>query len=48
MLRVPRGSYQLDFVVFESAFDGVAWGNAPMGFKLNVAQQGEPFMNFGR
>lgn len=48
VLRVPRGSYQLDFVVFENAFDGVAWGNAPMGFKLNVAQQGEPFMNFGR
>lgn len=48
VLRVPKGSYALDFVIFENAIDGVAFGNAPMGLKLNVAQQGEPFMNFGR
>jgi hypothetical protein len=48
VLRVPRGSYAVDFVIFENALDGVAWGEAPMGLKLNVAQPGEPFMNFGR
>ncbi len=48
VLRVPRGSYAVDFLIMENAIDGVAWGNAPMGFKLNVAQPGEPFMNFGR
>ena len=48
VLRVPKGSYAVDFVIFENAIDGVAWGNAPMGLKLNVAQTGEPFMNFGR
>ncbi|MDP1827209.1 MAG: hypothetical protein Q8L48_28305 [Archangium sp.] len=48
VLRVPKGSYALDFVIFENAIDGVAFGNAPMGLKLNVAQAGEPFMNFGR
>ncbi len=47
-LRVPKGSYQLDFVIFENAIEGVAFGHAPMGLKLNVAQPGEPFMNFGR
>ena len=47
-LRVPKGSYAVDFVIFENAIDGVAFGNAPMGLKLNVAQLGEPFMNFGR
>ncbi len=48
VLRVPRGSYALDFVIFENALDGVAWGHASMGFKLGVALAGEPFMNFVR
>lgn len=48
VLRVPKGSYALDFVVFENAIDGVAFGNAPMGLEVNVAQAGEPFMNFLR
>ncbi len=48
VLRVPKGSYAVDFLIFENAIDGVAWGNAPMGLKLNVAQTGEPFMNFVR
>lgn len=47
-LRVPRGSYAVDFVIFENALEGVAWGNAPMGLKLNVAQPGAPLMNFGK
>ncbi len=47
-VRVPEGSYEVDFVIRENAIDGVAWGNAPMGVKLNVAQQGEPFMKFMR
>jgi hypothetical protein len=47
-LRVPKGSYAVDFVIFENAIDGVAFGNAPMGLKLNVAQTGEPFLNFGK
>lgn len=48
VLRVPKGSYQVDFVIFENAIDGVAWGTAPMGLKLNIAQPGEPLMNFGQ
>jgi hypothetical protein len=48
VLRVPQGSYAVDFLIYENAIDGVAFGDAPMGLKLNVAQQGEPFMNFGR
>lgn len=48
VLRVPKGSYQLDFVIFENAIEGVAFGNAPMGLKLNLSQDGEPLMNFGR
>lgn len=48
VLRVPKGSYAVDFVIYENAMDGVAWGNAPMGLKLNVAGAGEPFMNFLR
>ena len=48
VLRVPKGTYAPDFVIFENAIDGVAWGHAPMGMKLNVALTGEPFMNFGR
>lgn len=49
VLRVPEGSYAVDFVVRENAIDGVAWGNAPMGLKLNmVPTLGEPFMNFVR
>ncbi len=48
VLRVPKGTYALDFVIFENAIEGVAWGNAPMGLKLGVAQAGEPFMNFVR
>lgn len=48
VLRVPKGTYAPDFVIFENALDGVAFGNAPMGLKLNVALSGEPFMNFGR
>lgn len=48
-VRVPEGNYAVDFVIRENAIDGVAWGNAPMGLKLNVAQPGgEPFMNFMR
>ncbi|MFO0594525.1 MAG: hypothetical protein U0228_04455 [Myxococcaceae bacterium] len=45
-VRVPRGSYTIDFIIHENAFDGVAHGNAPLGLKLNVAGEGEPFMNF--
>ncbi|HEY1087514.1 MAG TPA: hypothetical protein VGE37_07460 [Archangium sp.] len=48
VLRVPKGSYAMDFVVYENGIPDVAFGNAPMGLKLNVALQGEPFMNFGR
>lgn len=48
VLRVPRGDYQLDFVILENALEGVAWGTAPMGVKLNVSRPGEPFMNFVR
>jgi hypothetical protein len=48
VLRVPKGSYAMDFVIYENAMDGVAWGHAPMGLKLNVATSGEPFMNFLR
>lgn len=48
VLRVPKGTYAPDFVIFENAIDGVAWGHAPMGMKLNIALTGEPFMNFGR
>ncbi|MFZ5438790.1 MAG: hypothetical protein ACOZQL_02215 [Myxococcota bacterium] len=48
VLRVPKGSYALDFVIFENAIDGVAFGNAPMGLEVNVAGTGEPFMNFLR
>jgi hypothetical protein len=49
VVRVPKGSYAVDFQIFEGAIDGVAWGNAPMGLKLNVAtQSGEPFMDFMR
>lgn len=48
VVRVPRGSYAADFVIHENAIDGVAFGNAPMGLKLNVAGEGDPFMNFVR
>jgi hypothetical protein len=48
VLRVPKGSYALDFLIYEGGIDGVAWGNAPMGFKVNVDQPGQPFMNFTR
>jgi hypothetical protein len=48
VVRVPRGSYAVDFVIHENAMDGVAHGTAPMGLKLNVAGEGEPFMNFLR
>jgi hypothetical protein len=47
-LRVPKGAYALDFVIFENAIDGVAFGHAPMGLEVNVAGAGEPFMNFLR
>lgn len=48
-LRVPDGAYAVDFVIRENAIDGVAWGQAPMGVKLNVVPTvGEPFMNFLR
>lgn len=48
VIRVPKGSYALDFVIFENGIDGVAFGRAPMGLKLGVATPGEPFMNFGK
>jgi hypothetical protein len=40
VLRVPEGDYALDFVIRENAIDGVAFGNAPMGRRINVARQG--------
>lgn len=48
LLRVPKGSYALDFVILEGALEGVAFGRAPMGLKLSVAQPGEPFVDFGK
>jgi hypothetical protein len=36
VLRVPEGDYSLDFVINENAIDGVAFGNAPMGRRINV------------
>lgn len=36
VLRIPEGDYALDFVINENAIDGVAFGNAPMGRRINV------------
>lgn len=47
-VRVPKGTYAVDFVIAENAIDGVAFGNAPMGVKLSVGLAGQPFMNFLR
>lgn len=47
-LRIPPGDYALDFRVFQNAIDGVAWGNAPMGMKINLKQDGEPLLTLSR
>ncbi|MCC6334472.1 MAG: hypothetical protein IT380_10855 [Myxococcales bacterium] len=39
VMRVPEGDYALDFVIYENAIDGVAFGNAPMGRRINVLKQ---------
>ncbi|MEW5738429.1 MAG: hypothetical protein AB1938_05855 [Myxococcota bacterium] len=36
VMRIPEGEYALDFVINENAIDGVAFGNAPMGRRINV------------
>lgn len=36
VMRIPEGDYALDFVINENAIDGVAFGNAPMGRRINV------------
>lgn len=43
-LRIPSGSYVPHFVVFENGLEQVAFGDAPMGVRINVDQPGEPFM----
>lgn len=48
VVRVPKGTYALDFLIFENAFDGVAFGDAPMGFKWNLLGEGSPFQDFSR
>lgn len=47
-LRIPKGDYTLDFQIFQNALDGVAWGNAPMGIKVNLKQDGEPITTLSR
>jgi hypothetical protein len=36
VMRIPEGDYALDFVIYENAIDGVAFGNAPMGRRIKV------------
>ena len=40
-LRVPNGIYTLDFLINRNAIDGVAWGSAPMGIKLDASKASE-------
>ncbi len=47
-VRVPKGTYALDFLIFENAIDGVAFGDAPMGFKWNMLGEGSPFQDYTR
>lgn len=42
VLRIPEGDYALDFVISENAIDGVAFGNAPMGRRINVIRPPTP------
>lgn len=35
-LRIPRGEYELDFVINRGGLEGTAWGLAPFGPKLNA------------
>lgn len=48
VVRVPRGTYKTDFLIFENAFDGVAFGNAPLGFKFNLMRMGMPLQDYSR
>lgn len=45
-VRVPPGTYAMDFIINENAFPGVAFGNAPMGMELNIATPAPSFMSF--
>jgi hypothetical protein len=42
VMRIPEGDYALDFVINENAIDGVAFGNAPMGRRINVIKPNTP------
>ena len=42
VMRIPEGDYALDFVINENAIDGVAFGNAPMGRRINVLKHNTP------
>jgi hypothetical protein len=42
VMRIPAGDYALDFVINENAIDGVAFGNAPMGRRINVIKPNTP------
>jgi hypothetical protein len=42
VMRIPEGDYALDFVIYENAIDGVAFGNAPMGRRINVVRPTGP------
>jgi hypothetical protein len=42
VLHVPRDDWALDFVVYEGGVEGMAWGNAPMGVRMNLLKAGAP------
>jgi hypothetical protein len=42
VMHVPRGSYALDFRINPGAIDQVAWGNAPMGVRMNLLRTDSP------
>ncbi len=46
-VRVPTGTYDMAFLIHEGALDHVAFGRAPMGFRLNLPPASDlPFFDF--
>lgn len=46
-VRIPAEDYEMSFFINENAIDGVAWGEAPMGFTMNLFPGStRPFLNF--
>ncbi len=46
-VRLPVAQYEMYFAIYENGFESTAWGQAPMGYMINLAPvPGRPFLDF--